>query len=999
MPFSTKNKLLGLLFLISSVVFSQTLPCKNSTINDGLPGNAIKCVFKDSNGLMWIGTETGLCTYDGLRFKIIGEEQGLKYNLIWKITEDNKKNIWLSVYGNGVAKFDGVKFTYYTKKQGLINNAVRSMYFSEKDNCMVFGTEDGLSVFDGKKFKNFDVKTNNPSGNFQVNFISTYSDKIIFGINYENLYELKISKDKIENSKVLNYLFPKTKNYSGLIVGNNYYGHTFSDDFEVHNLKTHQKLNYGNCPVIWDYAIDNKNTVYAACWDVNIPRGGIFKLQNGKLTDLSKQFNLPTSLFWCLYFDHSTEQLWAGSVDKGIFVLDLSQKTSYFNKEVLDVDKPEINSFCIDNKGCIWYGGNNFIAKKNPTNGVTVFTNEKLTIEILKLIQNRFDPDNNWLKIFLKKSKNFMCTSIKQDEFGTIWAMTNYGLIALNDNLKIIKFQYLQETGGVFDFIDSKNILLSQNYNFGYRIPIQNLEKYKKILYKEKPFGLDATKISKSKNGLWIASYSKGLLLFENGVLKSMTDLGFLSDKNITDVIVDDQQNIITGTVNGKIYFSRWKNQQLHHLKVLLPDEEIIGNSIFFIRQYGNYYFVGTNRGITILKNYKRVKFIDGDEGLQLSRYSDAQIDYKNEKLLVAYDNGLISLDLLKILKEQKTSSPIQINQLKINQKEVAVSRELYLKHNENNLEIYFNSNNIYNSDKNYYRYKIVGITDNWSLYTSENNIKLYGLKSGKYQLIIEGKNIGTNEMIEPTTMSFTIQPPFWETGWFIGLVVLGIIILVFFYVKRKIKNIKHKAELEKRLAETKMEALQSQMNPHFIFNAMNSIQNFIIDSKTDDALMYMGMFSKLIRKTLNNSSKPLIKLADEIQYLETYVNIERMRFPYGIEFNLIAEKEVNPLKIEIPPMLIQPFVENAFVHAFDSDSKGAKLFIRFSLANGELHCEIKDNGHGIDKSNLNSIHESKGIKLVEERFDLFQQNIQNVSITSEINLGTAVLLKFKINS
>ncbi len=986
-----KQTLSFVFFFFFFISLGQTV--KNFTISNGLPGNSITCLFKDSNGLLWIATETGLCLYDGAYFKIIGEAEGLKYNLIRKIVEDNQGNIWLSVYGNGIAKYDGKKFTYYSKKQGLVHDAVRSMYFSEKDNCMVFGTEDGLSVFDGKKFKNFDFKTNNPFGNFQVNFISNHRGKIIFGINHENLYELKISKNNIENSKVVKYRNPKTINYSGFIDGDNFYNRNFLNELEVQNLKTNQKQSFGKCPVIWDFAMDKEKSVYTSCWEVNTPTGGIFKLQNGKLTDLSKQLHLPTSQFWCLYYDQTTEQLWAGSVDKGLFAIDLSQKISYFDKEELGVDKPEINSFWIDSKGCIWYGGNNFIAKKNPTNGVTVLTNEKLTTEILKLIKNRFDSDNSWLKIFLKKSKNFVCNSIKQDEFGTIWAMTNYGLIALNDNLKIIKFQYLQETGGVFDFIDSKNILLSQNYNFGYRIPIQNLEQYKKILYKGKPFGVDATKISKSKNGLWIASYSKGLLLFEKGVLKSMTDLGFLSDKNITDVIVDDQQNIITGTVNGKIYFSRWKNQKLHHLKVLLADEEIIGNSIFFIQQYGGYYLVGTNRGITLLKNYKCVKFIDGDEGLQLSRYSDAQIDYKNKRILVSYDNGLISLDLLKILKQQKVNSPIRINQLKINQKEVSINRKLYLKHYENNLEIYFNSNNIYNSNKNYYRYKIVGLTDNWSSYTSEKNIKLYGLKSGKYQLIIEGKNIGTNEIIAPTTMSFTIYPPFWQTGWFIGFLALVLIVTIFIYVKRKIKNIKHKAELEKRIAETKLQALQSQMNPHFVFNAMNSIQNFVIDNQTDDALWYIGEFSKMMRQTLNFSQRTSVRLNEDIEYLTRYIELENLRRKIKVKYQIVTTPNIDIQEIEVPPMLIQPILENVFVHAFDAKSTAPEVTIAFEIQYESLICQIVDNGKGIDSKELHS-KESKGIRLVNERINLLNESFTKlIDIQQNSKGGTTVVV------
>lgn len=986
-----KQTLSVVLFFFVFISIGQTV--KNFTISDGLPGNSIKCLYKASNGLMWIGTETGLCTFDGEEFKIIGEEQGLKYNLIWKIAEDANKNIWLSTYGNGIAKFDGKRFIHYNKKNGLVNDAVRTLYCYKKKNWMLFGTEDGLSIFNGKKFKNIKFKTNNWSKKFQVNFISEYNNKILFTIDYENLYEIQIDDKNIENITVQKIKNLKTQNYSGFVYKDDFFNRNFFNQLEVLNLKLNQKIVFEKSPVIWDYAVDNYDNIYTACWDVNTPTGGVFKLQNKKLTDLSKQFNLPTSQFWCLYFDKSTEQLWAGSVDKGIFVLDLSQKISFLNKRELGIDKPEINSFYIDKSGDFWYGGNNFIAKKNLKGSVSVLTNEKLTNQVSKLIKNRFESKINDVKITLKKSKSFVCNSIKKDTSGTIWAMTNYGLIALDDKLNVINFQYLAETSGVFDFIDPENILLSQNYYFGYKIPIKNLNEFKKILYKGKPIEFDATKICKTKQGLWIASYSKGLFLFEKEKLQSMMDLGFLNDKNITEVIEDDNQNIIIGTVGGKVYFSKWKNEKLAHFKSLSPYKDLIGNSIFFIRKYNDYYFIGTNRGINIIKDFEIYKFIDLSENLTQTRYTDAQIDNKRKLLILSYENGLINLDLEKVLKKQIVNSPIYIKSIRINQKEYPVSSNLNLEHAQNNIEINFNSNNLYNAIKNRYRYKIIGLSNEWSSYSSENNINLFGLKSGKYQLIIEGKNIGTNEIIAPISLSITIHPPFWQTGWFIGFVVLVLTFAMYLYVKRKIKNIKHKAELEKRIAETKLQALQSQMNPHFVFNAMNSIQNFVIDNQTDDALWYIGEFSKMMRQTLNFSQRTSVRLNEEIEYLTRYIELENLRRKIKVKYQIVTAPNVDIQEIEVPPMLIQPILENVFVHAFDAKSTAPEVTIAFEIQYESLICQIVDNGKGIDSKEINS-KESKGIRLVNERINLLNEtSTKLIDIQQNSEGGTTVFI------
>ncbi|MNR06457.1 putative sensor-like histidine kinase [compost metagenome] len=161
---------------------------------------------------------------------------------------------------------------------------------------------------------------------------------------------------------------------------------------------------------------------------------------------------------------------------------------------------------------------------------------------------------------------------------------------------------------------------------------------------------------------------------------------------------------------------------------------------------------------------------------------------------------------------------------------------------------------------------------------------------------------------------------------------------------------------------------------------------------------MYMGEFSKLIRQTLDNSSKPRINLADEIQYLQTYVRLENMRFQNQIAFELFIDEELDLFETEIPPMLIQPFIENVFVHAFDSRSINPKLTLSFKQQDNYLFCEVIDNGKGIISGGLNKLHTSKGIDLAKERIALFQiDNTNPIVISSQPNQGTTVVLKLQI--
>ena len=135
--FATKI-IFSILFSFSIIAISFSQNVKHFTIEDGLPGNSIKCIFKDSAGLLWIGTQSGLATYDGLNFKIIGDEQGLKDNSVWKIVEDDDRNLYMSTYGNGFTKYKDNKFQNYTVKVGLINNSIRTLYIYKEKNILLF---------------------------------------------------------------------------------------------------------------------------------------------------------------------------------------------------------------------------------------------------------------------------------------------------------------------------------------------------------------------------------------------------------------------------------------------------------------------------------------------------------------------------------------------------------------------------------------------------------------------------------------------------------------------------------------------------------------------------------------------------------------------------------------------------------------------------------------------------------------------------------------------
>ena len=221
----------------------------------------------------------------------------------------------------------------------------------------------------------------------------------------------------------------------------------------------------------------------------------------------------------------------------------------------------------------------------------------------------------------------------------------------------------------------------------------------------------------------------------------------------------------------------------------------------------------------------------------------------------------------------------------------------------------------------------------------------------------------------------------------------LILLVVTYLFLKRVMDKEKVKVKLKSQIIEARLEALQAQMNPHFIFNALNSIQNYIIDNKVDDALMYMGDFSHLIRQTIDSSIQSFITLSEEIKYLETYVKVENIRF----DNKIVLKIEANNLDIDniiIPPMLIQPMIENAITHALHSINKKFKVNVSFSKQDNYIKCHISDNGVISDMNNKEKGSAFHALQAIKERLLILQghkkEKVVHISTSSK---GTVITL------
>src|SRR5258708_1819101 len=338
---------------------------------------------------------------------------------------------------------------------------------------------------------------------------------------------------------------------------------------------------------------------------------------------------------------------------------------------------------------------------------------------------------------------------------------------------------------------------------------------------------------------------------------------------------------------------------------------------------------------------------------------------------------------------------------------------DLRLPHTDNNIRFEFAGISYKSVGNILYKYRLVGLDNNWKN-TKETFLEYPSLPSGNYEFQLMAINkFGMQS--RSVSVRFAVTTPFWKAAWFYGLLIVIFLLLTWVFLIWRIQGIRRRQEGKeqpaKKMAEMKRMTLQAQMNPHFIFNCLNSIQQYIFDQNIFAANKYISGFAKLIRGTLQNSTQAYIPLINEIAYLSPYLSLEKWRFQdkmdYSIETDpLVKEKEKDIL---IPPMLIQPYVENSMRHGLRHKTDGpGHILIRFMFLEGRLAVLIDDDGVGREKAARYKTREhieyqSKGMSLTADRVRLINSvygdnikiEVTDLKNEEEQPAGTRVVIQF----
>jgi len=925
----------------------------------GLPSNTVYDVFQDAKGFMWFSGSFGLCRYDGSQFMTFEANHSTSKSGT-SIKQDKTGRIW---YCN----FDG-KLLYVDN--GQINQLKQNSEFGFFHFAII---DNYLYVIENKEIAVYDVHTLKKK--FVIPFhsnkvICTHGSNSHFYIITDKLYIIS-SPTKVKQVPLPLELM---NNLTGIMIQNN-------------GEELFLRPKYGNVMAAYSngaFKISKTNTTTQFVQNISTSSKGYWlSTTNGFIA-----YNNPTvskASTYSMYLsdnnvsdvlEDSNGHLWVSTLDKGLrFIPDLSTRFFFSN------DAPTTLFTVNNNKVLV------------GTDRESLHTTDTTMVRLKTLFSG--ETNHSFYMLYADTASNrIFGTSNSFKMFDLTGKLKTEVLAAVKDIVKVTDNVYAYSATWQCGLIKigKKNTEWDSIFTSDAEVTRNELH-FKPLIHNVRG---KSVVFNESKNALFFST-NKGLykvtpqkiseIKFKN---ESMNIVKLVTTGNFVLALSTDAQlyRINEKDTVGKIELEKTLNGQT-------PSSiKMLNNRLFLFTKNSLFqYYHTTNRVAKIISINDDFEWND--------------IALLKNKLIVSTNKGYI---ITSSSKNTEYSKPVLVIDSIITGKKVQLtSHQSTLSANNSNLHIYF-SHVSYNPDNtNFVQYKVndgawAEISDN------RNRIDIENLKSGKYQILIRYGNGFINS--DASVLEVEIEKPFWLTWWFILLSIstLGVSIFIFdkwraSRINKKSQEIIDRIELEKSANQSKLKAIKSQMNPHFFFNALNTIQYFILDNDKKLAISYLNKFSTLTRSILEMSDKDDVSVEEEIKVLTLYLDIEKARFDNDFEY-VISCNEFDTDILKIPTLLLQPFVENAVKHGLLHKEGAKELQIAFVKELDNLRIVISDNGIGRKKSmELNAIkrakHSSFATKATEKRVDLLNRNsgkqitIQYIDEGNELGhaYGTTVII------
>jgi len=959
-----QNQLRNLFFiflLLSYICVSQNPYHFTIDKTSGLPSNSVYDIFQDSKGFMWFATGKGLTKYDGNYFKTFTADfQTSKSGSC--IAEDDFGRIWY-------ANFDG--FLYYVEK-GIIKalpqkTSLGYYRFGIIKNELFLIQPNAVFVYD---LKTLTIKYKHKISDKQISFCYATSEKFyaLGDFLYEFGSENVIIKHDLPNNFYKNIVTPIMNKLGRKLIINSKSSAVFYS-FE-NGLFSKSKLTNSA-----DF-IQNTAIIDNAIW-VCTPNG-IYK--KDLVSNQHKSYFSYQNISYA--FKDKNSNYWVSTLNKGVlFIKD-------FSNNFIDLQPKPISLVLTKNE--IYIGSEKDLIYK-------------LNIDNLKTeIIHQSKSNHAISQIFVDTiSNNIFFNSFKFNILNKYNKIINNYSIAIKDIKKVDEKYFSFAASGLLGiFYVDENLKSSWDFIFE-KNKNEAFSGFNQSLLLTNTNG-KSTEYNPTNNTIYYATNNGLIAITNDGKSKEIKH----QNQTVFLIKIQKYKDKIIGLSTSEKLYSINSNNEISEFN--LPDfiakEKF---SRFFIRNQFCYLFTEKSIYEFDFESQKTQKILSISNDIEVT-----DVVLKNNQLFFATSKGIVIKNRNEIDNFPKPS--LIINEIQINGKRIELNQVTALNPDQNDVEINFSTLAFVPNESYPVSYKINN-SDWKTLDFSDKNLKLSSLSPVKYNIQLAIND--NNSKIDLQTIQFTIKKPFWLHPFFIiGFVAIfmGFIYWIYNLQIRKIEKRNllqlEKVNLEKNLNQSKLKAIKSQMNPHFFYNALNTIQSYILSNDKKQAVNYLSKFSNLTRTILEMSEKETISIAEEVKTLGLYLDIEKARFEEDFEYQILVDKKIDAENIKIPTMLLQPYVENVVKHGL-LHKQGKKLVtIHFQKIDKHIRISVDDNGIGRQKSaELNAIknknHQSFASEATQNRVNLLNQyNQKNISIQfidktnlSQQTIGTTVVFEIPI--
>jgi hypothetical protein len=935
---SKRINILFFILLFSPFYVGQIPGLINYNENDGLNCSYTYRMKQDYNGFIWIGTDNGLFRFDGKQFKQYGRKEGLKNIEVITCEPLPNGEIFIVPFLND--------FTYL--KNGKIINSNLNKYLSHPfSNYVPVITPNGNKLYlnslrDPKDiyiYENERLKRHSISIDYKDRYLRAFK----FDYNTNTLYLKGDLEDFIITYNIINkkqQIIPSIKGFP-IYDKNNLLVFYDGKKLDVYKLQKTTRLKkiftYPLTGRIVNSIIDKNNKLW-----LNMAEGGALYF-NQSLLDESKPLGSPITLLEDqiihYVFVDKDDNVWFSLRSKGIFFISKAFFANYINLPLSN--NSEYIKTISQNRDQIVLGYDRAAG--------AIYKNRKLREIVLDpsdKTENRALYTNKNILFFGLSSKSILydtSTSEVSDISHTLGGGVKNIIPYINNSILICNASGLL----IYNINSKKNDYI-----------------FTKRTYNALPYTQDSIFVGDFSNLYKLNTKTKKSILFLK--VYYITDIKKLKD------------NLYIGATNtnGIVLFNNKKV-----LQKISESNGLLSNQVKRIDiETPSIFWASTNYGIS------RIKL----EGKDLKINNFTQIDglpsnvvagsvIKNDSIFIGTSKGLGIFSIKKLLAQEKfIHKKVIINSVKIGKHEYFDLTKKLEGLTPDDAVFNLSFLDYASQGKISYKYKVAGLSNEWQI-SNSSEIILNSIPPGKYVLKVFGLGYNGKQSSSSTNLAFEIKPHFWQTWWFkvlLMLVILGTLFAIISFYFQKKRNKKLKAlNYEKKIAELELQAIKAQINPHFIYNCLNSIQFLLYKKDYQETENYLDTFSQMIRETLHYSEKTFMPIREEIKYLSLYLDMEKLRLKDLFDYKISISDKVNKSWV-IPSLLIQPFVENAIKHGISSlkDQKGF-IEIYFDHTGSALSITIEDNGVGIGNlSESMAKANSFGVKLSQKRIETFKQ-------------------------